>query len=105
MIDPPWALAFVLTVGVEVPIVTALAAKGSRGAAAGVALATQAFTHPLAWWVFRDGLLGWWSVEVAVVLVEASIYTVASRRTGAALAASLLANAASAALALWCLAA
>lgn len=101
MIDPLWATAFLLTLAVEVPLVAALAPRGRRRFAALVAAGTQALTHPLAWIAFQSGVLGWWSVELAVVAAEAIVYANTTARTTTAVMVSLLANAGSAALGFW----
>ncbi len=98
MIDLLWAKAFALTIALEVPIVTALAPRGSRRAAILVATATQAMTHPLAWLAFQSGWLGWWGIEIAVTAVEGTVYAIATRRLLASFCVSLLANAVSALL-------
>lgn len=98
MIDLLWAKAFALTLVVEVPLVAACAPRGARPRAVLLAAATQALTHPLAWLVFQQQLLGFWGVEITVVVVEACVYALATRRVVFACMASLLANAASAGL-------
>lgn len=103
MIDLLWAKAFLLTLAVEVPLIVALAPRERRRAVALMAAATQALTHPLAWIAFHEGVMGWWSVEVAVVVVEAVVYASATGRKRWALGLSLLANLCSAALGVWLL--
>lgn len=103
MIDPLWCNAFLLTLGVEVPLVVALAPRGRRRYFAGIAVGVQLLTHPLAWLAFTDGIMGWWTVEAAVVIVEAIVYAIASASPLRAFTMSLLANASSAAAGLWLL--
>jgi hypothetical protein len=96
MIDPLWFLGFLLTLGIEVPIVAALAPRGHRGLTANIAVTAQMLTHPIAWLVVVQGYLGWWTVEARVVAVEAVICTIATGRPLRVFGVSLLANAASA---------
>lgn len=103
MIDRLWFLAFVLTLVVEVPIAALLLARDRRSALARMAACTQAFTHPLAWLVFAQEVADWWVVEAAVVVVEAVVYALATRRIAVAFGVALLANACSAAAGLWLL--
>ncbi|MBL8726249.1 MAG: hypothetical protein JNK49_19550 [Planctomycetes bacterium] len=96
MIEAAWLPAFALTLAIEVPLVAAWAPRGQRLVIAGIAAAAQACTHPVAWLAVLDAQLGWWTVEVAVVVVEASFYLAAGDLRWRAPAAALLANAASA---------
>lgn len=96
MIDFAWLQAFALTLAIEVPIVMVLAPRRRR--TLGVAVCAQMFTHPLAWLAFQQGVLGWWSVEAAVVIAEGAIYSLGFGRPAAAFGVSLVANAISAGL-------
>ncbi|MGE0143604.1 MAG: hypothetical protein AB7I19_07450 [Planctomycetota bacterium] len=98
MIDSWWLRAFALTLAIEVPIVMVMAPRRRCLRTFGVASCTQMFTHPLAWLAFQQGILGWWSVESAVVLVEAAIYSPVFGRRTLAFVVSLIANAISAGL-------
>lgn len=95
MIDAAWLPAFALTLAIEVPLVAAFAPRGRRRGIAAIAAAAQTCTHPLAWLVVLDTQLGWWTVEAAVVVVEALVYVAGGLRWRAPVVA-LLANAASA---------
>jgi hypothetical protein len=96
MIDFSWCQAFALTLAIEVPIVMVLAPRRRRSRTVGIAVCAQMFTHPLAWLAFQQGVLGWWSVEGAVVVVEGAIYSLVLNRPAVAFGASLIANAISA---------
>lgn len=103
MIDPVWFQAFALTLVVEVPIAALLLARDRRRSFAVLVACAQTFTHPLAWMLFAHEVAGWWSIELAVVVVEAVVYALATRRIAVAFGVALLANACSAAAGLWLL--
>jgi hypothetical protein len=92
-----WAVAFLLTVVLEMPCVIACAPRGVRGRAALDSLLANACTHPLAWLAVNSGALSWTATETAVLVAEAFVYRWITRmpwpRAGAA---SLLANGVSA---------
>jgi hypothetical protein len=96
VIDAAWLPAFALTLAIEVPLVIAFAPRGRRCATAAIAAAAQACTHPLAWLAVVDAQFGWWTVEAAVVAVEALVYAAAGDLRWRAPAAAMLANGASA---------
>ena len=98
MIDFSWLQAFALTLAIEVPILMVFAPRRWRSRTVGVAVCTQMFTHPLAWLAFQQGVLDWWSVEGAVVVVEGAIYSLVLSRPAVAFGVSLIANAISAGL-------
>ena len=92
-----WAVAFLLTVVLEMPCVVACAPRGVRRRAALDSLLVNACTHPVAWLAVNSDALSWTATEAAVVVVEALVYRWITRmpwsRAGAA---SLLANGVSA---------
>lgn len=96
MIDAAWLPAFALTLAIEVPLVAAFAPPSRRCSMAAIAAAAQACTHPLAWLAVVDVQLGWWTVEVTVVVLEAIFYAAAGDLRWRAPVAALLANGASA---------
>lgn len=58
-------------------------------------------THPLATWVFAEGQLGFWSLELCVIAVEAlGLSWVTGSRLASMLGVAVLANAATIALSL-----
>lgn len=91
-----WLRGFLLTVAIEVPLVTGYAPRGQRLFLAAVALAAQLFTHPLAWLAVTTGSFGWWTVELSVVVIEGAVYAIAMGLPLRAFGISLLANAISA---------
>jgi hypothetical protein len=92
-----WAVAYALTVVLEMPCVVACAPRGMRRRAALDSLLVNTFTHPLAWLAVTSGALSWTATEAAVAVAEALAYRWITRmpwpRAGAA---SLLANGVSA---------
>ena len=101
MTELPWLLAFVLTIGIELPIVAACAARGLRGRAANDSVWANVLTHPLAWLAIATGSLPWVPTELGVTLVEALIYRgVTGLRWARAVTAALLANCVTASLSL-----
>ncbi len=91
-----WFMGFLLTLALEVPLVAAFAPRGQRRLTACIAAAAQLLTHPLAWLAVTTGSLGWWTIEVLVVIVEGVVYAIATGLPLRAFGVSLLANAVSA---------
>jgi len=69
-----WFEAFLLTVAVELPLVTLVAPRGRRRRAAADGLGANLLTHPCAWWAVLSAGAPWLLVEAAVALVEALVY-------------------------------
>jgi hypothetical protein len=103
VIDPLWLQAFTLTLAVEVPLAFALAPRGRRAAFVPIAVAAQLLTHPLAWFAFSEGYLGWWAVEGTVLVVETIVYALAAIGWLRASVIAVVANALSAAAGIWLL--
>ena len=74
-----WICAFALTLVVELPCATALAPGGVRWRVMGDAFLFNLLSHPLAWHAFANGRASWWTVELAVLLVEAALYVLVTR--------------------------
>ena len=88
-----WLLAFVLTLGCELPLVACCAPSGWRRRAALDSLAINACTHPLAWLAVNEAYLPWLVVEVLVLVAEALAYRhVTQLAWPRAIAAAALAN-------------
>ena len=77
----PWALAFALTVGIELPLVVALVPRRARGRAPLDGFAINLCTHPLAWLAVVHYGANWWLVESAVLLAELALYRALTRVT------------------------
>jgi hypothetical protein len=69
-----WALAFALTVAIELPLVAALVPRGARRRAPFDAFAINLCTHPLAWLAVAHYGANWWLVESAVLSAELALY-------------------------------
>lgn len=94
-----WPTAFLCTVAVELPLVALVAPRGQRRRAAVDSIAVNLLTHPVAWYLVGASLLPWTVVEAGVAGVEMVAYhLVTPLRWPRAAAASLLANAVTAAL-------
>lgn len=94
-----WATAFLMTVGIEAPLVALAAPAGKRRDAAIDSLALNLMTHPCAWWSVQQWPAQWTAIELAVLAAETCGYALASRvgwRRGFVLAA--VANVVTAAL-------
>jgi hypothetical protein len=73
-----WLEAFLLTVVIELPLVTGLAPR--RRVPLDV-FAINLCTHPLAWLAVVHLGVSWWLVESAVLLAELALYRAVTRLT------------------------
>jgi hypothetical protein len=69
-----WLEAFLLTVVIELPLVTGLAPRRARRRVPLDVFAINLCTHPLAWLAVVHLGVSWWLVESAVLLAELALY-------------------------------
>ncbi len=95
-----WAVAFVWTLAIELPIYALVLAPvlRARWSAVALTLACNLATHPILWLALAALPRGWTAIavgELTVTLVEAAIAAAVTRAPARATIAALLANAAS----------
>ena len=94
-----WAIAFLLTCAVELPIVVAIAPRTLRRRASLDSLAANLLTHPLAFYLYTAELLSWGTIEVGVAVTETLVYGLVTRMPWPrAVLAALLSNGVTAAM-------
>jgi hypothetical protein len=94
-----WAIAFMITVACELPLVAICAPQGLRRRSAGDSVLVNMLTHPLAWLSVTSLGQSWLVVECTVLIVEAIVYATVTRMPWPrAVAAATLANVVTASL-------
>lgn len=71
--------ALFLTVMIEAGVVASLTKSPHRGRRILESAAINLFTHPIAFAVWDGSSLGFWTIEAAVIVVEALLYRFVSR--------------------------
>lgn len=88
-----WSVAFGLTLLVELPLAALLAPRGMHRRVTCDAILINLLSHPLAWHTVQRGLAPWWSVELAVFALEATLYGILTQLSARrAVSLALLAN-------------
>lgn len=73
-----WAVAWLFTMALELPLVAACAPPGMRRRCAADSLLVNTCTHPLAWLAVAHAPSAWFGIECAVTVVEALAYGLVS---------------------------
>lgn len=69
-----WIIAFVLTIAVEAVIAALAAPRSLRLTCVRDSVLMNFLTHPLATWLYLDGIAGFVPIECGVLAVETLIY-------------------------------